>query len=78
MDWKSPEPGLMVSSKALDVTGNNIANANTVGYTRQRLVLSSINAAAETHRFLNTGNVSVGGGVSHHSAGPDTQFIFRQ
>jgi flagellar hook-associated protein 1 FlgK len=56
--------GLMVSSKALDVTGNNIANANTVGYTRQRLVLSSISSAAETHRFLNTGNVSVGGGVS--------------
>lgn len=27
--------GLFVSQKALEVTGHNIANANTPGYTRQ-------------------------------------------
>ncbi|MBC7765430.1 MAG: flagellar hook-associated protein FlgK, partial [Hyphomonadaceae bacterium] len=30
--------GLYISQKALDITSKNIANANTVGYTRQRVV----------------------------------------
>ncbi len=34
--------GLFTSQKALEVTGHNIANANTEGYSRQRLELSSI------------------------------------
>ena len=29
--------GIMASSKAMEVTGNNISNINTVGYTRQSL-----------------------------------------
>ncbi len=34
--------GLFVSQKALDVTGHNIANANTPGYTRQVVDMVSI------------------------------------
>ncbi len=33
--------GLFASQKAIDVIGHNIANANTVGYTRQRLDMVS-------------------------------------
>lgn len=34
--------GIYVSSRALDVTGNNIANINTVGYTRQQATNASL------------------------------------
>ena len=34
--------GLNASQKSLDVTGQNITNMNTTGYTRQRLDLYSI------------------------------------
>ncbi len=33
--------GLFYNQKAMDITGNNIANANTAGYTRQRVVAGS-------------------------------------
>lgn len=32
--------GLLAEQQALDVTGHNIANANTVGYSRQQIVLT--------------------------------------
>ena len=44
---------LIAQQRALDVTGNNIANVNTPGYSRQTAVLSAIQPA--------TGNI--GGGV---------------
>ena len=34
--------GIFASQRALNIARHNIANANTVGYTRQRLNLSSI------------------------------------
>lgn len=34
--------GIYVSSRALDIVGNNIANINTVGYTRQRANVDSL------------------------------------
>jgi flagellar hook-associated protein 1 FlgK len=34
--------GLTVSQQALTLTGNNITNASTAGYTRQRLVIESL------------------------------------
>jgi flagellar hook-associated protein 1 FlgK len=55
--------GLFVSQKALDVTGHNIANANTEGYTRQSLILKAINAPGSAGLLtLKSGN-QVGGGV---------------
>lgn len=35
--------GMQASQKALDITGQNIANINTEGYTRQRLDMVSLN-----------------------------------
>jgi len=41
---------LSVSQKAMETTGHNIANANTPGYTRQRLVVASVEATG--HRAV--------------------------
>lgn len=55
---------LFASQKAIDVTANNIANANTVGYTRQRLSLASIESPSGGLRFASTEKGQVGGGVN--------------
>jgi len=39
--------GILAQQQALDVTGHNIANANTVGYTRQEAVLTPTPAYSE-------------------------------
>lgn len=56
--------GLYTSQKAISVTGHNIANANTVGYTRQRLITESIDPSGSHNRFSPTLSGSVGGGVT--------------
>lgn len=57
--------GLFISQKGLDVTGHNIANANTPGYTRQRLVTSSIEPGASGNGiFTYTSKGQVGAGVT--------------
>lgn len=58
--------GLAASQHALNVTGNNIANADTKGYTRQRLNVSSIAAVMSLQRLAST-EVAVGGGVRINS-----------
>jgi flagellar hook-associated protein 1 FlgK len=55
--------GLFMSRRALDVTGHNIVNADTVGYTRQRLITQSIDPYAFDGRFSHVGDATVGGGV---------------
>ena len=45
---------LMLSQKALDITGNNISNINTAGYTRQRVDICSVAIHKNT---LGYGNV---------------------
>jgi flagellar hook-associated protein 1 len=52
--------GLQAARAGLDVVGQNIANANTAGYTRQRITTSAINAPVG----LFSGGVKVGLGVS--------------
>jgi flagellar hook-associated protein 1 FlgK len=52
--------GLYVSQKGLTLSGNNIANANTEGYTRQRLVINSIYSS--TLSRLHIGQ-TIGGGA---------------
>ena len=52
--------GLSVSQQGMTLTGNNISNASTKGYTRQRLVIESIYPDTKT-RF--SGGVTVGGGA---------------
>lgn len=54
--------GLFASQRALDITGHNIANANTPGYSRQRLNVTSSNPMA-----LPGGQGMIGTGVDTHS-----------
>jgi len=55
--------GLFASQRAIDVVGHNIANANTVGYTRQRLALEAINAPYGGTKFASAEKGQVGGCV---------------
>jgi flagellar hook-associated protein 1 FlgK len=52
---------LSAHQRAMDVSGHNVANANTPGFTRQEVVLSSVPPAAGSSRFRTT--LLVGGGV---------------
>ena len=54
--------GIYASQSALNVTGNNISNINTNGYTRQRLDLVSLHSWG-TGRYANKMNMDVGYGV---------------
>jgi len=54
--------GLFVSQKALDVTGHNIANANTPGYTRQVVDMVSI-APPTTFGMYDQWGKAIGEGV---------------
>ena len=56
--------GLNYAQKALDVTGNNITNMNTTGYTRQRVDINSIAASSYMDRYANANSHNVGQGVS--------------
>ncbi len=53
--------GLYVSQQAMNLTGNNIANASTKGFTRQRLVINSVYPNTIS-RYANC--VTVGGGAT--------------
>ena len=54
--------GIYAAQKGLDVTGNNITNINTTGYTRQRLDQSSFVGGGADH-YSPTFGVKVGNGV---------------
>ena len=54
--------GIYASQASLNVTGNNIANINTKGYTRQRLDLVSIHGSGNS-RYANGLGVNIGYGV---------------
>jgi len=45
--------GIYAAQKALDVTGHNITNINTPGYTRQRLDQMRLVPACYVLEFLN-------------------------
>lgn len=54
--------GLVAARQGLNTVGQNIANANTDGYTRQRVQTSSIAPTAQTGAVANAG--AIGQGVS--------------
>ena len=54
--------GIYAAQKGLDVTGNNITNINTNGYTRQRLDQVSL-ISGGSDRYHSQYNVRVGQGV---------------
>lgn len=54
--------GIYAAQKAMEVTGNNITNINTEGYTRQRLDQKSLYMAG-ADRYSSKWEARVGGGV---------------
>ena len=54
---------LMASQKALDITGNNISNVNTTGYTRQRVDLFSMVTTSGGTRYSASKVMCAGQGV---------------
>ena len=54
--------GIYASQSSLNVTGNNIANINTKGYTRQRMDLVSLHSYGDA-RYANSFNLNIGYGV---------------
>ena len=54
---------LTVSQKAINLTGHNISNANTEGYTRQRLIVNAIEPASANARLSPITKGAIGGGV---------------
>ena len=59
--------GLFISQKAINLAGHNISNANTTGYTRQRIVSEAIDPATLVTRFGTATNGTVGGGAQVQS-----------
>lgn len=55
--------GIYSAQKGLDIAGNNIANINTPGYTRQRLDQVSLVANAGADRTASKYNSDAGQGV---------------
>ncbi|MCH5185067.1 MAG: flagellar hook-associated protein FlgK [Oscillospiraceae bacterium] len=55
--------GLFASQKGLELTGHNISNAGTEGYTRQRLNLTNLEGATTDAIILQATNGQVGRGV---------------
>jgi len=57
----------MAAQKALDVTGHNIANADTPGYTRQRLTTYAISPDSGSGVFASVVKGQIGSGVEIES-----------
>jgi len=55
--------GLSTAQFGLDTTGHNIANVDTSGYTRQRIVQTAYDPFATIGKFAPVGEGMVGGGV---------------
>ncbi|MCL1905662.1 MAG: flagellar hook-associated protein FlgK [Clostridiales bacterium] len=55
--------GLFMSQLGMDVTAHNIANVDTPGYTRQRVVTQSIDPYNALYRLKPLNTYKVGGGV---------------
>ena len=54
---------LQANQKRLDITGHNLSNMNTPGYTRQALQVSSVNYTNPISHYMNGSEVAVGFGV---------------
>ncbi len=63
MGFETARKGLMVSQKALDITGQNITNINTPGYTRQRVDQVSMTISGQNSRYAMNNNALAGQGV---------------
>ncbi len=69
LGFETTRKSLMAAQKALDITGHNMANVNTTGYTRQRVDLLSVVSAPGGDRVQRNNILSAGQGV--HMNGVD-------
>ena len=53
--------GIRSSQQGLQITGNNISNINTTGYTRQRIAQISLRSGT-TDRYSNSTDIRIGMG----------------
>ncbi|MGE4354052.1 MAG: flagellar hook-associated protein FlgK [Oscillospiraceae bacterium] len=60
---ETAKSGLSVARQNLNITGHNLSNTDTVGYTRQRLNTSAIDPATSTYLIAQDGTDSAGRGV---------------
>ncbi len=63
LGFETARKGLMVSQKALDITGQNITNISTPGYTRQRVDQVSMTISGQNSRYAINNNALAGQGV---------------
>lgn len=63
LGFETARKGLSVNQKAIDVTGQNIVNINTDGYTRQRVDQVSMTTSGVANRFANPVSNLAGQGV---------------
>ncbi len=63
LGFETARKGMMVSQKSLDITGQNITNINTPGYTRQRVDQVSMTLSGQTSRYAMGNNDLAGQGV---------------
>jgi flagellar hook-associated protein 1 len=61
--FEAVRKALMASQKGLDVTGQNVSNVNTQGYTRQRIDLGSLSLDTAYSRYAKSKGDCVGQGV---------------
>jgi flagellar hook-associated protein 1 FlgK len=61
--FETAKSGLSVARQNLNITGQNIANANTEGYTRQRLITSAIDPSVSSYLVSQVDTSNVGEGV---------------
>lgn len=64
---ETAKSALFMAQKQMDVTGHNISNANTVGFTRQRIVQQAIDPYGVMTRLKDMENGKVGAGVLTYS-----------
>lgn len=62
--FEASKSALFANQKALDIVGNNLANANTDGYTRQRLETSPTSYSASSNRVASSRIGQAGAGVT--------------
>lgn len=62
--FEASRSALAASQKSLDIVGNNLANANTDGYTRQRLEVQSTSYSASINRVATNTIGQAGAGVT--------------
>ncbi|WP_099205322.1 flagellar hook-associated protein FlgK [Scatolibacter rhodanostii] len=64
MGFETAKSSIFANQKSLDIMGNNLANADTNGYTRQRVERASVSPSSYTTRVASSRIALAGQGVS--------------